>query len=116
VDHDDFEPDHGAFEEIIWPKLYMRAPGFDAVKVQGVWAGHYAYNTFDQNAIVGAVPGCENFYAMNGFSGHGLQQAPAMGRGIAELILHGAYQTLDMSDLAMDRIAAGRRVLERAIV
>ncbi len=116
VDPDDFEPDHAMFEEVIWPKIYARAPGFDAVKVQGVWAGHYAYNTFDQNAIVGPVPGCGNLFAMNGFSGHGLQQAPAMGRGIAELILTGEYQTLDLGVLGMDRIAAGRIVAERAIV
>ena len=116
ADPDDFEPDHATFDDIIWPRLYARAPGFDAVRVQGVWAGHYAYNTFDQNAIVGPVPGCGNLYAMNGFSGHGLQQAPAMGRGIAELVLHGAFRTLDMTDLSVDRIAAGRQVLERAIV
>lgn len=116
ADPEDFEPDRRAFDETIWPLLYARAPKFDAVKVQGVWAGHYAYNTFDQNAIVGPVPGCGNLYAMNGFSGHGLQQAPAMGRGIAELILSGGYQMLDLSDLGMDRIAAGRQFLERAIV
>ena len=116
ADPEDFAPDHSAFEEVIWPRLYARAPEFDAVKVQGVWAGHYAFNTFDQNAIVGRVPGVDNFYAMNGFSGHGLQQAPAVGRGIAELILSGRYQSLDLSALGMDRIARGRPVIETAIV
>jgi len=113
---DDFEPDRGAFEQAIWPRLYARAPGFDAVKVVGCWAGHYAFNTFDQNAIVGAMPGTPNLYAVNGFSGHGLQQAPAMGRAVAELILEGRFIGLDLSALSPARIAENRPVVEEAIV
>ena len=116
ADPDDFEPDLAMFEDVIWPKLYERAPGFDAVKVLSAWAGHYAYNTLDQNAIIGAHPNWRNLYLMNGFSGHGLQQAPAVGRGIAELILSGAYQTIDLSDLSVERILHGRPFYEKAIV
>lgn len=96
--------------------LYTRAEGFDACRVQRLWVGHYDYNTLDQNAILGAHPARENLYLMNGFSGHGLQQSPATGRGIAELILTGAYQSLDLSDLGVERVLAGRPFLEKAIV
>ena len=116
ADADDFEPDLQMFEDEIWPKLYNRAPGFDAVKVISAWAGHYAYNTLDQNAIIGAHPNWSNLFLMNGFSGHGLQQAPAVGRGIAELILSNGYQTIDLSDLSVDRILQGQPFLERAVV
>ena len=116
ADPEDFEPDHHAFERDIWPRLYARAPEFDAVKVVGVWAGHYAFNTLDQNAILGRHPRLANLYLMNGFSGHGLQQAPAVGRGIAELILSGDYQTLDLSDLDVSRIHENRPFRERAVV
>ncbi len=116
ADPNDFEPDLAMFEDVIWPKLYERAPGFDAVKVMSAWAGHYAYNTLDQNAIIGAHPNWRNLYLMNGFSGHGLQQAPAVGRGIAELILSGAYQTIDLSDLSVERILDGKPFCEKAIV
>ena len=116
ADPDDFEPDWTQFETSIWERLYQRAPGFAAVKVLRAWAGHYAFNRFDQNAIVGRWPGFENLYVMNGFSGHGLQQAPAMGRGIAELILHGEYRTLDLSELGPERLGENRPVLEKAIV
>jgi len=116
AEYGDFEPDLQLFEDIIWPKLYERAPEFDAVKVISAWAGHYAYNTLDQNAIVGAHPNWPNVYLMNGFSGHGLQQAPAVGRGIAELILNKSYQTIDMSDLCVERVLAKRPFIERAIV
>lgn len=112
----DFEPDAHLFEEVIWPMLYTRAEGFDACRVQRLWVGHYDYNTLDQNAILGAHPARENLYLMNGFSGHGLQQSPATGRGIAELILTGAYQSLDLSDLGVERVLAGRPFLEMAIV
>jgi len=116
ADKNDFEPDLHLFEDSLWPKLYERAPGFDAVKVLSAWAGHYAYNTLDQNAIIGQHPNWRNLFLMNGFSGHGLQQAPAVGRGIAELVLHGAYQTINLSDLGVDRILANKPFAEKAIV
>jgi FAD-dependent oxidoreductase domain-containing protein 1 len=113
---DDWEPDHNQFEELIWERLYQRSEGFDAVKVARLWVGHYDYNTLDQNAVLGLWPGTRNFYIAAGFSGHGLQQSPAVGRGMAELILTGEYQTLDLSPLGAERIAAGRPFLERAII
>lgn len=116
VDPEDFTPDADQFDEIIWPLVYARAPGFDAVKVQRYWVGHYDYNTLDQNAVVGRWPGLENLYVLNGFSGHGLQQSPAMGRGIAELILHGAYQSLDLGALGAERLMTNTPFLEEAIV
>ena len=116
VDTDDFEPDLHLFEDLLWPKLYQRITGFDAVKVISAWAGHYAYNTLDQNAIVGLHPNYSNLYLMNGFSGHGLQQAPAIGRGIAELIVQGRYQSIDLSDLSVERILLNEPFAEQAIV
>jgi FAD-dependent oxidoreductase domain-containing protein 1 len=113
---DDFEPDLHLFEDVIWEQLYNRAPGFDAVKVVRHWVGHYAYNTLDQNAILGPHPDMPNLFFMNGFSGHGLQQSPAVGRGLAEHILTGGWQSLDMSDLSIDRVLAGRAFPEAAIV
>ncbi|MCE6952774.1 FAD-binding oxidoreductase [Cereibacter sphaeroides] len=115
-DPDDFEPDLHLFEEVIWEQLYARAPGFDAVKVVRHWVGHYAYNTLDQNAILGPDPRLPNLFLMNGFSGHGLQQAPAVGRGIAEHVLTGGWQSLDLSELGVARILAERPFRERAVV
>jgi glycine/D-amino acid oxidase-like deaminating enzyme len=113
---DDFEPDLHLFEEVIWEQLYARAPGFDAVKVVRHWVGHYAYNTLDQNAILGPHPELPNLVLCNGFSGHGLQQAPAVGRGIAEQILTGGWQTIDLSDLGAKRMVEGRPFREKAVV
>ncbi|MEY4984476.1 MAG: hypothetical protein RIR62_2742 [Pseudomonadota bacterium] len=115
-DFDDYEPQHTLWEEVIWPALWHRAPGFDAVKLVRMWCGHYAYNTLDQNAILGPHPELPNLYLMNGFSGHGLQQAPAVGRGIAEHILTGGWASIDLSDLSVERMLAGRPFRERAIV
>lgn len=115
-DAKDFEPDLHLFEDVIWEQLYHRAPGFDAVKVVRHWVGHYAYNTLDQNAILGRHPAVSNLYFMNGFSGHGLQQAPAIGRGIAEQVLTNAWQSLDLSDLSINRIIENRPLLEKAVV
>jgi glycine/D-amino acid oxidase-like deaminating enzyme len=96
--------DHGLFEAEIWPVLAARVPAFEAVKVTNAWAGFYDYNAFDQNAVIGAHPDVSNFYFANGFSGHGLQQAPAAGRAIAELIVHGAFRTIDLTRLGYERI------------
>ncbi|WP_149142163.1 NAD(P)/FAD-dependent oxidoreductase [Gemmobacter caeruleus] len=113
---DDFDPDLHLFEDVIWEQLWHRAPGFDAVKVVRHWVGHYAYNTLDQNAILGPHPALPSLFLMNGFSGHGLQQAPAVGRGIAEHILTGGWQSLDLSDLSVARVLENRPFREQAVV
>ena len=113
---DDFEPDLNLFEDVIWEQLYARSPGFDAVKVIRHWVGHYDYNRLDQNAILGPHPDLANLYLMNGFSGHGLQQSPAVGRGLAEHILTGGWQSIDLSDLSVDRIVRNQPFLELAVV
>ncbi|MCA3453864.1 MAG: FAD-binding oxidoreductase [Rhodobacter sp.] len=115
-DANDFDPDLHLFDEVIWPQLYARAPGFDAVKVVRHWVGHYAYNRLDQNAILGPHPAVPNLHLINGFSGHGLQQSPAVGRGVAEQILTSAWQSLDLSDLSVARILSGTPFRERAVV
>ncbi|MCO6382856.1 FAD-binding oxidoreductase [Oceanicola sp. 502str15] len=116
VDFDDFEPRHEDFENIIWPVLAARSPAFEALKVVNAWAGHYAMNTLDHNLVVGPSPEVENFFFANGFSGHGLQQAPAVGRGLAELIALGRYATLDLSAMGYARIAAARPALETEVI
>ncbi|MEM7423353.1 MAG: FAD-binding oxidoreductase, partial [Pseudomonadota bacterium] len=91
---DDFSYEDDVWEEKLWPALANRVPAFERIKVVNSWVGHYAYNTLDQNAIIGPAPEIPNFLFCNGFSGHGLQQSPAMGRAISELIVDGRYKTL----------------------
>ncbi|WP_093809485.1 FAD-binding oxidoreductase [Stappia sp. ES.058] len=113
---DDFDVDHGFFEEHLWPTLAHRIPAFEAIKPGAAWAGHYDMNLFDHNAFIGPVESIPGLLLCAGFSGHGLQQAPAVGRGIAELIVHGDYQTLDLSALAHGRMARKLPVLELNVV
>lgn len=115
-DYDDFEMDHDLWQDHIWPVMASRIPQFEAIKVTNEWAGHYAYNTFDHNAILGPHDEVKNFIFLNGFSGHGLQQSPAMGRGIAEIIAHGEYRTLDLSDFGYDRIVKNKEFIEKAVI
>ena len=117
-DAEDFslDVDHALFDDLIWPALAARIPAMEALRLMGSWAGHYETNTFDQNALLGAHPDVPNLLFANGFSGHGMQQAPGVGRGIAELVAHGAYQTLDLSALSITRIAAGRPVRELCVI
>ena len=116
VDWDDFEPRYEEFEDIIWPALANRAQGFEAIKVVNQWAGHYDFNTLDHNLIVGRHPDVRNFVFANGFSGHGLQQGPAAGRAVSELIIYGGYRTLDLSEVGYERIVENRPFLEKAVI
>jgi glycine/D-amino acid oxidase-like deaminating enzyme len=116
VEYDDFHMDHGLWESHIWPMIATRIPQFEAIRVVTEWAGHYAYNTFDHNAILGPHSRVENFIFLNGFSGHGLQQSPAMGRGTAEWLTYGEYRTLDLTPFGFDRIERGDPFIEKAVI
>ncbi|WP_026621505.1 glycine/D-amino acid oxidase-like deaminating enzyme (plasmid) [Ensifer sp. WSM1721] len=115
-DWDDFEPRYEEFEDIIWPALAERSPRFEAIKVVNQWAGHYDFNTLDHNLIVGRHPEVRNFIFANGFSGHGLQQGPATGRGVSELVIYGEYRSLDLTEVGYERVVANRPFLEKAVI
>ena len=116
VAYDDFGFDQSLWENKVWPAIAHRVPAFERVKVINQWVGHYAYNTLDQNAIVGPHSRVGNFLFVNGFSGHGLQQAPAIGRGLAEWITHGGYRSLDLTPFHYDRIESGEAIVEKAVI
>lgn len=116
VDGLPLEVDHSEWDELVWPPLAARVPAFESVKVVSAWAGYYEYNTFDQNGIVGPHPTIANLIFATGFSGHGIQQSPATGRAVAELIAHGRYVSLDLAPFGIDRIADNRPIVERNII
>ncbi|KAB2914794.1 MAG: FAD-binding oxidoreductase [Hyphomicrobiaceae bacterium] len=108
--------DHAYFEAEVWPRLAARVPAFESVKVVNAWAGYYDTNTLDHNAVIGPHPDVGNFYFANGFSGHGAQQAAAAGRAMAELIVHGAFLTIDLTRLGYGRIVGSQPLLERNVI
>jgi len=110
-----FDWDPAYFEETVWPELARLIPSFERLKLKKGWSGLYAVNKLDHNALIGTYPGVEGLYVAVGFSGHGLMQSPAVGKGISELILTGSYSTIDLSPLGADRILTGRRVIEESI-
>jgi glycine/D-amino acid oxidase-like deaminating enzyme len=116
VAFDDFHMDHSLWQDHVWPIIATRIPQFEAIKVVTEWAGHYAYNTLDQNAILGPHPEVTNFIFQNGFSGHGLQQSPAMGRAVAELLTYGEFRTLDMAPFTFERVLNNDPIVEKAVI
>jgi FAD-dependent oxidoreductase domain-containing protein 1 len=113
---DDFEVDYALFEHSAWPVLAHRVPAFEAIRMTSGWAGHYDFNTFDQNAFIGPVSGISNFLLASGFSGHGLQHAPGVGRGLAEYIRFGAYRSIDLTPLSYARYAANESMRELNVI
>ena len=108
--------DHTLFDEVIWPALAQRVPGFEALRVRSTWAGYYEMNAFDHNGLAGPLPGWRNAFTACGFSGHGMQQAPAVGHALAALIA-GAKSSAPALDLLYPRrLIEGRPLLERNII
>jgi glycine/D-amino acid oxidase-like deaminating enzyme len=112
----DWEVDFAWFDERIWPLLAERIPAFEALKVVNAWAGHYDYNALDENGVIGRHPQISNFYFANGFSGHGLQQGPAVGNAIAELIVYGSYKAIDLRPMGFERILRREPYAETNII
>ncbi len=111
----DWEMDDSWFESRIWPQLAKRVSAFETVKQVGSWVGHYDYNWFDQNGIIGRHPATKNFYFANGYSGHGIQQGPASGNAIAELICYGEYRAIDLKRLGFERLQRNEPLFEKNI-
>ena len=111
----DFEPAYDLFEEAVWPRLAHRIPALQLLRVERAWAGHYEVNAFDHNGIVGPHDEISNLVFATGFSGHGLMHAPAAGRGVAEQILSGGYETIDLAELGYRRIRADEPLHETIV-
>ena len=110
------EPDLAQFDDRVWPALAQRVPAFAALRRTGAWDGYYEVHPLDHNALVGPHPDCANLLLACGFSGHGLQHAAGVGRGIAEWIAHGGWRSLDLSALSPQRVAANQPLIERAVI
>ena len=108
--------DHGLFDDVIWPTLATRVPAFEALRVHSAWAGYYEMNRFDHNGIAGALPGWRNAFVACGFSGHGMQHAPAIGRAMAERIARGRFDSIDLAPLAAERLLRGERLVETNVI
>lgn len=111
----DFSWDDKRFFDKLWPELAAFIPAFDTLKLVRGWAGLYAVNTLDSNAILGEWPETKGLYFANGFSGHGLQQGPAVGRYIAELIL-GRTVTLNLARFGPERVLEHKPLSEIGLV
>lgn len=111
-----FDVDHGYFERVVWPAVAHRFPVFEAAKCHRTWSGLYEQCELDGNPVIGSCKGrLDNFYLNCGFSGHGMMHAPAAGRAIAELIVTGAFQSIDLERLGYGRIQRGEPYPEEGI-
>jgi glycine/D-amino acid oxidase-like deaminating enzyme len=118
-DHDadgDFEPHHDLMEDVFWPALVERVPTMDRLRLTRAWAGHYEVNALDHNGVIGFHDRIENLVFATGFSGHGVMHAPATGRGVAELLTTGAYQTIDLNPLGWERVRDDRPLVEAVVI
>lgn len=108
-----FTWDRGYFDEVIWPEVASYVPLFNELKLIRGWAGLYQVNPWDHNAIIGEHPELPGFFMAVGFSGHGFQQAPGIGKALSELICLGRYETINLTPLGYDRIKRGEKILEK---
>lgn len=87
--------------------LCARIPAMETAAVRKGHAGIYV-NTLDHYPLLGPVPGIEGFYCSVGYSGHGFKVAPAFGQAMAELILHGQAEVVDLTPLRVTRFDEGQ--------
>lgn len=112
-----FDVDPNYFENVVWPACANRIPAFEQLKLKREWAGLYDECELDGNMILGNWPGTlDNFYVACGFSGHGLMHAPAVGRALAELIVKGRYETLDLARMGYQRVLDNAPYAETGII
>jgi FAD-dependent oxidoreductase domain-containing protein 1 len=112
-----FEVEPDWFQEVVWPACAARVPGFEELKLKREWAGLYDECELDGNMILGTCAGGpENFHVACGFSGHGLMHAPAVGRALAELIVGGRFETIDLSRMGYQRVLDGAPYREKGIL
>jgi glycine/D-amino acid oxidase-like deaminating enzyme len=112
-----FDVDHEYFERVVWPAVAHRFPPLESAKCHRTWSGLYEQCELDGNPIIGRWRGhLDNFYVVTGFSGHGMMHAPAAGRAIAELIVHGEFRTIDLTRLGYERVARGEPYAEAGIL
>ena len=102
--------DYDAMAEAAENAMY-RVPLLEKARIARGWAGLYEISP-DNHAILGPFPGLEGFFLANGFSGHGFQHSPAVGKVIAELIAEGKAKTIDISALSIERFEKGELILE----
>jgi sarcosine oxidase subunit beta len=102
--------DYDAMAETSENAIY-RVPILEKARIARGWAGLYEISP-DHHAILGKVPEAEGFILASGFSGHGFQHSPAVGKVIAELIVNGEATTIDISPLSIERFQKGRLILE----
>lgn len=110
------DPDYAWFTDMLWPILAHRVPAFEALRVTGGWTGPYDMHALDHNAVLGPVDGVPGLFIACGFSGHGVQQAPGVGRGLAEWMLEGHPHTVDLTPLSWARLKESHPQLESAVV
>jgi len=112
-----FDVDNAYFEAVVWPALAHRFPQFERTKCLSTMAGLYDQNEFDGNMIIGpGLDGMENFHLLTGFSGHGLMHAPGCGRAMAELLITGSYQTIDLTRFSWQRVLDDAPLRETGII
>jgi glycine/D-amino acid oxidase-like deaminating enzyme len=112
----DLSIDTSWFDTVVWPALVERIPAADRLRLISTWSGHYDQNRLDGNMILDRWDAeLDNYYFATGFSGHGLMHAPAVGRALSELILHGSFQTLDLSRMGLKRVFSGDAYRELTI-
>jgi sarcosine oxidase subunit beta len=90
-------------------------PPLAAADVRHTWCGLYEM-TPDRHPIIGEAPAVRGFFLANGFSGHGFQHAPIVGKLLAEMIVQGEATTVDVSALCLERFAEGRPLPESHVV
>jgi len=113
----DTAPERSYYEDFINLYMQSRLEGSEYCRIESMWGGLYAHNYKDKNGIVSFHPDYKGLFIAAAFSGHGVMEAPGIGKSVSEMILNGNPVTIpEVKALDFKRFRENKLIVETIVI